>query len=434
MCARYLGFVLLIWFAGVTHAQNAKACKAPVLNRGYFVPEEETYVHGAVLTYACDSGLKPVVEGWWATSRCENGKWVDKPQCIGENVCLSPTIPHGKYNKAQKGWYKEQGSILVQCDNGYVLKGNHRSTCRNGTWSSLPVCERSNDSCSEPPKISHAVIIHRYQEVFSADSEVQYECEEGYTQKGNNIIVCEHGQWSAGPTCNESSADQGHPGSDEDVQPEGGDRRESGAGSGKQPEGGGMGTGQRDPAVSGGQPTGGGGGIGRGQDDPAVSGRQPSGGGRETTGHQGGSSSTSDSNNRDNSLILINIRFCGARPYIENAVIVEEGPMYLKYQCKSYYKLAGPDTVSCYSDAHWSKLPTCEEAFCVVDPARYAGYGLAVTQSEYMREGEQKYFPCTARDKYIYVQCTNRRIALTRCCYGYESQYYRSCYEFREPN
>lgn len=57
------------------------------------------------------------------------------------------------------------------------------------------------DSCSEPPKISHAVIIHRYQEVFSAGSEVQYECEDGYTQKGDNTIVCKQGQWSAGPTC-----------------------------------------------------------------------------------------------------------------------------------------------------------------------------------------------------------------------------------------
>uniref|UniRef100_A0AAZ1XJ94 Sushi domain-containing protein n=1 Tax=Oreochromis aureus TaxID=47969 RepID=A0AAZ1XJ94_OREAU len=387
--------------AGVTHAQNENVCEAPVLNGGYFVPEKETYVHGAVLTYACDSGLKPVAEGWWATSRCENGKWVDKPQCIDENVCLPPTIPHGKYNKAQ------DGSIMVQCDNGYVRKGNIR--CRSGTWTSLPVCERRKDSCSEPPKISHAVIIHRYQEVFSADSEVQYECEEGYTQKGNNIIVCEHGQWSAGPTCNESSADQGHPASDEDVQPEGGDRRESGAGSGKQPEGGGMGTRHHDPAVSGGQPT---------------------GGGSETTGHQGGSSSTSDSNNRDNSPMLINIQSCGARPNIKNTVIVEEGPMYLKYQCNGFYKLAGPDTVNCYGDGSWSKLPTCEEAFCVVDPARYAHHGLAVTQSEYMREGEQKYFPCTARDQYSYVWCANRRIYLTRCCDGYGHQYYDDCRRF----
>ncbi|XP_042082122.1 complement factor H [Haplochromis burtoni] len=290
MCARYLGFVLLIWFAGVTHAQNENVCRAPVLDGGYYVPEKETYFLKEELTYACDSGRKPVVEGWWATSRCEDGNWVHKPQCIAQNACLPPTIPHGKYDKAKDGWYKERDSIFVQCDDGYERKDNRSPRCRSGTWSPLPVCERRRDSCSEPPKISHAVIIHQYKEVFSEGSEVQYECEEGYTREGNNIF-CERGQWTAGPTCNESSADQGPPASDTDVQPEGGDRRESGAGSGKQPEG----------------------------------------------------------------------------------------------------------------------------AFCVMNATRYAHYGVAAAEPENMWEGQRKYFPCTARDKYIHVRCTNRRLDFTRC-------------------
>ncbi|XP_004570521.1 complement factor H-related protein 2 [Maylandia zebra] len=308
MCARYLGFVLLIWFAGVTHAQNENVCRAPVLNGGYYVPEKETYLNKAELTYACDSGLKPVVEGWWARSRCEDGNWVHKPQCIDQNACLPPTISHGKYDKAEDGWYKERYSILVQCDDGYERKGNSRPRCRSGTWSPLPVCERRRDSCSEPPKISHAVIIHQYKEVFSAGSEVQYECEEGYTREGNNIIICERGQWTAGPTCNKSSADQGHSASDTDVQPEGGDRRESGAGSGKQPEG----------------------------------------------------------------------------------------------------------------------------AFCVMNAARYAHYGLAAAEPENMWEGQDKYFSCIARDKYIRVRCTNRRLDFTRCCDGNEFQSFPDCYRFGE--
>lgn len=53
----------------------------------------------------------------------------------------------------------------------------------------------------------------------------------------------------------------------------------------------------------------------------------------------------------------------------------------------------------------------------MVDPARYARYGFAVAQPEYMWEGEQKYFSCTGRDRYIYVQCANRRIYLGLCKY-----------------
>lgn len=66
-----------------------QSCRAPRLDKGYIVPEEEQYDHDSVITYACDSGHKPAVEGWWATSRCQNGVWSPVPQCIGKyyNKC-----------------------------------------------------------------------------------------------------------------------------------------------------------------------------------------------------------------------------------------------------------------------------------------------------------------------------------------------------------
>lgn len=60
------------------------------------------------------------------------------------------------------------------------------------------------NACSVPPKIPHAVIVHQdYQEVFAAGSEVQYECEDGYTADGahNKKSVCTQGSWTQGPTC-----------------------------------------------------------------------------------------------------------------------------------------------------------------------------------------------------------------------------------------
>ncbi|XP_019203751.1 complement factor H-like isoform X1 [Oreochromis niloticus] len=285
MCIKYFAFALL-WFPGVLHAQSTtQGCDAPTLDGGFFAPKQETYSHGTKLSYTCNEGRQLAMKGWWATSTCHNGRWSHQPQCI-----------------------------------------------------------ESMNACSVPPKIPHAVIVHQdYQEVFAAGSEVQYECEDGYTAEGahNKKSVCTQGSWTQGPTCT--------------------------------------------------------------------------------------SSSTSDSNNRDSRPMLMNVRSCGARPNIENAVIVEEGPMYLKYQCKSYYRLVGPDTVSCYSDGSWSELPTCEEAYCVMDPARSAGYGLVVTQSEYIKEGEAKGFHCTTRGYYAFVRCTNRKIVLTRCCSDHGHRYYDDC-------
>uniref|UniRef100_A0A668VDL0 Sushi domain-containing protein n=1 Tax=Oreochromis aureus TaxID=47969 RepID=A0A668VDL0_OREAU len=294
MCIKYFAFALL-WFPGVLHAQSTtQACDAPTLDGGFFAPKQETYSHGTKLSYTCNEGRQLAMKGWWATSTCHNGRWSHQPQCIGKLHFLL-TLKRIAYNI------------------DYVM-----------------------NACSVPPKIPHAVIVHQdYQEVFAAGSEVQYECEDGYTAEGahNKKSVCTQGSWAQGPTCSKS---------------EGVTLCLCGS--------------------------------------------------RESTRYSAKKGTDSA------------VRSCGARPSIENAIIVEEGPMYLKYQCNGFYKLVGPDTVNCYSDGSWSKLPTCEEAFCVVDPARYARHGLAVTQSEYMREGETKTFRCTTRGSYAYVRCTNRKI------------------------
>ena len=55
-----------------------------------------------------------------------------------------------------------------------------------------------------PPIVPHAVITGLgYREVFAADSQLKYECEEGYAiEDANKIpIVCIAGDWTEGPTC-----------------------------------------------------------------------------------------------------------------------------------------------------------------------------------------------------------------------------------------
>ncbi|GAA6222543.1 complement factor H-like [Lates japonicus] len=377
MCARYFGFILLLWFPGVLHAQStAQSCRAPRLAHGYFLPDLETYPHETKLTYACDDGLKPVVEGWWATSTCQNGKWVHNPQCIDEKACFPPTIPNAKYTENSNGWYEEGDTIRTTCDEGYEHKDrNAIARCTNGTWSSLPICEKHRHTCGEPPKIPHAVIIHqRYREVFAVDSEVQYVCEDGYTMEGGHTkksIFCMSGTWNEGPTCSlGTGAGTGHGGS---------------------------------PEV----------GTGGGHTQP---GREDS---RPDAGHGGspevgtGSSTTSGSR-----TVYATINTCGKHPVVPNAVVVQVERMYLKYKCNSFYKQEGLDTVACYGDGTWSALPVCKEAFCVMKPGPYV-YGLDISAAVYLKEGEQK-VPCRWPDYSVAVLCTNGRITYTHCCSSYD--------------
>ncbi|XP_044075974.1 complement factor H-like isoform X2 [Siniperca chuatsi] len=361
MCVRYLGFVLLVWFTGVLRAQSAALhCGAPSLSGGYLVPEQETYSHESELTYACDNGRKPAVEGWWATSTCQNGKWSHEPQCIDEKACIPPTIPNAKYTEKLNGWYEEGHKIRITCDEGYEQKDQDATAeCINGIWTSVPVCERSTQACGEPPKIPHAVIIHQeYQEVFAVDSELQYECEDGYTVEeadGKKSIFCIAGSWTKGPTC----------------------RIRPGTGLGGSTVGGTHG-GHTTSTGSGTQPASGGGGTG------------------PLTRH---------------------VSNCGKPPIVPNGEVLETNRLFLKYRCGTFYKLMGPETVVCYSDGTWSEVPTCRVAYCAVDTDEYPD--LKHAGVKYIKDGESLRFECVDLwlvTNYSEGRCTDGRMTFTRCC------------------
>ncbi|XP_075954644.1 complement factor H-related protein 1-like [Anarhichas minor] len=210
MYIRYLGFGLLIWFPGALHAQHATpSCSAPRLDGGFFSPKQETYSDETALTYTCNDGRKPTVKGWWATSTCLNGTWSPEPQCIDEKACIAPDIPNAQYIE-KSGWYNDGHKIRITCNEGYDPKDHDvTTTCINGKWSSVPVCEKNIHACGEPPQIPHAVIILQgYQEFFAADTTVQYECEDGYTVEGGDAkkyVYCIAGNWTEGPVCRTST-------------------------------------------------------------------------------------------------------------------------------------------------------------------------------------------------------------------------------------
>ncbi|XP_054452671.1 complement factor H-like isoform X2 [Anoplopoma fimbria] len=242
MYVRYLEFLVLACIPGFVHAQSAtQDCRAPRLNNGYLVPEEDTYNHDSKLTYSCDKGRKPAVEGWWATSTCHNGKWSPEPQCIDEKDCLAPNIPNAKYTENQSGWYEDGHTIRIRCNEGYVPKGRRVTTkCINGNWSSVLICEKSIHACSEPPQVPHAVIILQgFQDFFAPDTKLQYECEDGYTVEGagnHKYVFCLSGNWTEGPVCSKvTELGAGLGGSAETGT---GGTQTPPAGSGTQPEGG----------------------------------------------------------------------------------------------------------------------------------------------------------------------------------------------------
>ena len=67
---------------------------------------------------------------------------------------------------------------------------------------------------------------------------------------------------------------------------------------------------------------------------------------------------------------------CGAAPLITNGFVystnftadLSEFGSYIRYRCRSGYKLMGLDISFCEANLQWSTLPTCEILFCPTPP------------------------------------------------------------------
>ncbi|XP_039999663.1 complement factor H-like [Xiphias gladius] len=382
-----------------------------------------------------------------------------------ENACIPPTLANAKYTENSNGWYVNGDIIRTTCDKGYEHKDRVATArCINGIWSSLPICEKSSDTCSEPPKIPHAVIIHQdYQEVFAADSELHYECEDGYTVEGEQAkksIFCIAGNWTEGPKCSIGTGpDTGHGGSTEVGT---GGKHTTSAGQGTQQGAGGRPDsehgGSTEVGTGGKYTTSAGRGTQRGAGDTFLicrpdgehggstevgtggkhttsadhgtqvgAGGRPDGehggstevgaGGRHTTsadhGTQvgGGGSSTTSGSRREH----VTIEYCGKHPHVPNGDVVQVTTMHLKYKCNAFYQQVGSNIVVCFDDGTWSHVPICKDAFCIMAPGKYH-HGLELSVSEFIKEGEKKHLPCTWFYYSVVVWCTNGRIISTQCC------------------
>ncbi|XP_068196169.1 complement factor H-like [Antennarius striatus] len=420
MLAVRVGFLLLLWFPGRLHAQG---CDAPDLTSGFFIPENQNFAPGSRISYTCDEGFKPAADSWWETSTCQSGTWVPKPQCVNKTNCFPPEILHADYQVNPSGSYEQGEKIRIRCHEGYETKGQKvTAKCANGTWSLVLVCNRKSNTCGEPPRIDHGVIIQqRYKSVFAADSTVLYECQDRYTLDGvrkQQNATCIYGVWVDIPTCRVTE-----PVTEQEVSavvqkgvddPTSSNTETQPAGRGTQ-----SGTGH------GGSPVGGADRV----HTTSISSKTPpaAGGSTPGTGHGGDTSGSrrpqaaggcQDSNDRNCNPTFTTINICGAYPTVPNAVVVNENQMFLEYQCTIYYTLDNSGVVRCLSNGKWSHQPICKEAFCALDPAVYPEVSLLVSGVQYLHEGVQTFLPCIWRFYSSEVICKNGRVSLTKCCLG----------------
>ncbi|CAH1802238.1 unnamed protein product [Owenia fusiformis] len=174
------------------------------------VVESGKYDIGASLDYECDECYQLIGA---PTRTCQLiGTWspIHPPSCTVRTCTRIESLEHGAIFPTQGRVVQCGESFAVQCNKGYVIKGENKRTkemrCTPSGWDPLdtPIC-LLNATCQNPPvALNNGEVIttitgrpHRI-----GDS-VTFKCNDCYKLEGNDTMTCLESQlWSSGvPQC-----------------------------------------------------------------------------------------------------------------------------------------------------------------------------------------------------------------------------------------
>ncbi|XP_076582271.1 complement factor H-like [Chaetodon auriga] len=177
-----------------TGIQNCTACPIAKVPNGFTIGPYNDKVY-----YTCKEGYKLSTKGWWAEATCNDGVWSRFEQCIERTKCGEiPAIPNREVTD-QQTVYGHNQSVEIICKEGYQATVKNL-TCRQGKWRSedivfKTICIPIANLCNPPPQVENAVVMTPYKKEYLSNSEVTYECRDGYTMEGERTLQCKDGKW-----------------------------------------------------------------------------------------------------------------------------------------------------------------------------------------------------------------------------------------------
>lgn len=153
---------------------------------------------GGSVSVQCDTGY--VLRGP-ARLRCsEDGIW-DTPtsRCVAVQ-CNAPILPSNSRLSVGQSTFTFGNTVTLVCDDGFYPVGNNQITCTaSGSWSaSFPTCLRT--VCQQIMAVENGNVLGNDT---SVGAEVQFTCQPDYVLRGPSSLMCQSdGQWTADvPTC-----------------------------------------------------------------------------------------------------------------------------------------------------------------------------------------------------------------------------------------
>ncbi|XP_059584403.1 complement factor H isoform X2 [Alligator mississippiensis] len=157
-----------------------------------------TYPDDAVLEYTCNTGF--VLNGR-SEIICNMGTWTAAPTCDEMPCGKVPSVLHSLPRRGEKNHYKAGITVRYECKRGFKIHGEQNIICQAGNWTKPPTCEEFFGKCGPPPAIENGDITSFPLKQYDQDSRVEYKCQHLYVMEGSQFATCNVGEWTEPPTC-----------------------------------------------------------------------------------------------------------------------------------------------------------------------------------------------------------------------------------------
>ncbi|CAM5161509.1 unnamed protein product [Natator depressus] len=176
-----------------------KICEKVEIQNGYFYESENRFNLSEEATYRCQIGYTTPEGNEVGKTQCLQKRWIPFPKCINVTCGAPPEVTNATIVNNEEGRYLPGASVQYKCQEGFESMGLNDVICEDGEWSQPPTCQ--DVTCGAPPEVTNATIVNNEEGRYLPGARVQYKCQEGFESMGLNDVICEDGEWSQPPTC-----------------------------------------------------------------------------------------------------------------------------------------------------------------------------------------------------------------------------------------
>ncbi|XP_026224796.1 C4b-binding protein alpha chain-like isoform X2 [Anabas testudineus] len=193
--------VLVLSFALLASARVPKKCPAPSeyphTSLDKKFTSRQTFSDGDKVYYNCAEDFTPS-RGSRAV-QCVHGQWSKLSlKCEKRSCGNAGDLPNGQFIYEGNSLIGEK--VYAVCNEGYTLKGLNYMICKKSVWTGdFPTCEEGETTCSTPA-VANSVTSGGNVSVYRVGDNVTVTCGQGFQLDGAKQITCgSDGKWQPDP-------------------------------------------------------------------------------------------------------------------------------------------------------------------------------------------------------------------------------------------